>query len=680
MSSLPDFDPRLAGSYAPGSRNSIQVAGKSRPWRGLLSKGANTGGRKMVQLGDSWGQIKDIAGLHGSGSLFEDIGRSRWFIGAGQPGREGSDMTGITLSTILQVAIATAGVYDAAHTFDAGLPQSSAPDVAITSSPGAGYVGLVTGPVSFKIARLRLTTGGRSIASVMSAVLVPAAQSVRITFPLPSDGQTDWRVFSTQEGFGGIGLTYALRYGIDAAAVLDIPESVVAAGVVDGVARTLEFDFHTGDLIPELAYIDDYPPPAGTHAVRLENVMVVLGAIVDSSSAVSSTNTGTVGACSLPNFYESYKPNHRVYFAEQIIDNRARQTDSYAFIAHHNSITALQYIGLRDGPAVALTMILPDVGISKPHNWCQVGGLLYMRISNGGFVRMKPDGSIDYAWASDIYESVKDWDDSTVVSPHFDTMSVVISNGSQAYSFSLLTEQWSPTCYFADAGVAGTVLSAISSRGEMILSVTTGGSTTAYSWDTGAASMQISSITPWERAKSRSARVKEVFVDFETDSIAAPLMIAVFRNRRRPQFIRDAVLTNGSNVITSAASLFDANHSGDLFCAFGTGIGPGGVSYLRGKIVYGAANQITIVDPLTNAPINAAATASGVYAWLARDIEPFVFTQLREQHSAFLDRFTTIDAQSYALGFNLLTNATQGQISRAEVAGTLHGGRHAVTV
>lgn len=589
-------------------------------------------------------------------------------------------MTGITLSTILQVSIAVAGVYSAADTFDAGMPQPSTPDVAIIQNPGVGYVGITTGPVSFKIARLRLTTGGRSIASVMSAVLVPTGKSIRMTFPLPSSGQTHWRAFSTQEGFGGVGLTYALRYGIDAAAVLDIPESVVAAGVVDGVARSLEFDFHTGDLIPELAYIDDYPPPAGTHAVRLENVMVVLGAIVDSSSAVSSTNTGTVGACSLPNFYESYKPDHRVYFAEQIVDNRARPTDSYSYIAHRNSITALQYVGLRDGPAVAVTTILPDFGISKPHNWCQVGGLLYMRISNGGFVRMRPDGSIDYAWANDIYESVKDWDDSTVVSPHFDTMSVVISNGSQAYSFSLITEEWSPTCYFADAGVAGTALSAISSRGEMIISITNGGSTTAYSWDTGAASMQISSITPWERAKARSARVKEVLADFEVDNTTAPLMIAVFRNRRRPQFIRDAVLTNGSNLITSAAGLFDVNHTGDMFCAFGTGVGPAGTSYLRGKIVFSSANQITIVDPLTNAPVNAQADAIGIYAWLARDIEPYVFTQLREQHSAFLSKFTTNDAQSYALGFNLLTSATLGQISRAEALGTIHGGRHAVTV
>lgn len=617
MSSLPDFDPGLAGSFAPGSRNQLLIAGKARPWKGLLSKGANTGSRKLMQVGSTWGGLKDVGTVHGAGSFFEDIGRSRWMIGAGQPHIEGSDMTGITLSTILQVSIATAGAYSAATTFDAGLPQPSAPDCAIIDTPGVNYEGITNGPVSFKIARLRLTTGGRSIASVMSAVLVPASKSIRITFPLASSGQTHWRVFSTQEGFGGIGLTYALRYGIDAAAVLDIPESVVAAGTIDGVGRSLEFDFHTGDLVPELAYIDDYPPPAGTHAVRIENVMVVLGAVVDSTSAVTSTNTGTVGACSLPNFWESYKPDHRVYFAEQIVDNRARPTDSYAFVAHRNSITALQHVGLRDGPAVALTTILPDVGITQPHNWCQVGGLLYMRVANGSFVRMRPDGSIDYAWASDIYDLVKDWDESTVVAPHFDTMSVVISNGGQAYSFSLLNQQWSPTCHFIDAGISGTALSAVNSRGELIITITNAGSQTAYSWDTGATEMQIGSVTPWTRATiqqiPRSVRIREIHAAFEIDRVGDPLFVAIHRNLRQPATVHDAKTTSGSARIDSATANFDADHvtEGDMVLIFGADIGGAGVDYLLGRIgSFGSSSPSPSISSSASSSVSSSVSSS----------------------------------------------------------------------
>jgi len=595
MASLPELDPRLAGSFAPGSRNQLVLGlGKSRPWRGLQSKGVNTGGRKMVQVGNTWGSLRDIGPLHGAGSFFQDIGKSLWFIGGGQLNIEGVDLTGLSASTILQVAIAVNGVYDASTTFDAGLPQPDTPDVGIIESPGVGYTGIINGPVSFKIARFRASTGGRSVASITSAVLVPANKSIRITFPLPSEGQKHWHVFSTQEGFGGIGLHYRLRYGIDSAAVLDIPEEVVAAGVIDGIPRSLEFDYHTGDLIPELAYIDDYPPPAGTHAVRIENVMVVLGAVVDSTSAVTTTNTGTVGACSLSNFYESYKPDHRVYFPEQIVDHRARQTDSYAYVAHRNCITALQFVGPRDGPAVALTMILPDVGIEKQQNWCQVGGLLYMRIADGSFVRMKPDGSIDYAWAADIYDLVKDWDSNTVVSPHFDTMSVVISNGSQAYSFSLLNETWSPTCYFADAGVPGTALSAISSRGELIITIANAGVHTAYGWDIGATEMPISSVTPWVQSLSqglpRSARIREVHVAFETDVKNVPLFIGIHRNLRQPVYVHDARTTSGSDRIDSTSAGFDSDNvsDGDMVLVFGENVGGPGIDYLLGRVALNA--------------------------------------------------------------------------------------------
>jgi hypothetical protein len=77
------------------------------------------------------------------------------------------------------------------------------------------------------------------------------------------------------------------------------------------VPRSLEIDFVDGDLVPEVAYIDDYPPPAGTHAVRIENVMCVLGAYGDSTSPVTPSDAGTVGAISLPNFSKQHWPHWR---------------------------------------------------------------------------------------------------------------------------------------------------------------------------------------------------------------------------------------------------------------------------------------------------------------------------------------------------------------------------------
>jgi len=691
LNSLPLLDERSSDTLALGSRNLIYAGvGSLRPWKGMQSKGSNTGARKMVQLGKTWGGLKDTGGNQASGSLFADIGSSLWFIGLGDVSKEGTTLTGLSASTLLQVAIAVAGAYDAAHAYQAGLPQPSAVDAALTITIGTGFTGQVNGPVSFKIARLRTTTGARSIASLTSAVVVAAGNSIRLTFPTAATGQTHWRVFATQEGFGGVGLHYALPYvpgGVTSAGYLDIPESVVAAGTVDGIGRSLEFDFKTGDLVPELAYIDDYPPPAGTHAVRIENVMCVLGAVADSSSAVSSTNPGTVGAISLPNFYESYKPSNRVYFPEPVVDVRSRPTDSYCYVAHRNSITALQYVGLRDGPAVAIQMILPDVGISKPQNWCQVGGLLHARIGTGSFIRMRADGSIDYNWAAPIQNAIKDWDDTTVVGWHPDSMNVVISNGGEAWAFSLVNEKWSPFCLLADAGVSGTVLSAVNSQGELIITVTSGGSQTAYSWDKGATKMPVSLITPWTQFRpywprsawtsqevTRSVAIRELHVLFETDRTTDPAILAIHRNARQ-SFVRDAVTTAGSNSISSAT--MDLNSViGDYVCVFGSGVGGVGIDYLIGRIATAAGGAVTIVDSNGNA-VNAQANLTGLYVSIARQIFPYNIPRANVQHSEFLKEPFVFDCQSYAVGIHMITNATSGQVHSLEVLGNVRSGSSA---
>lgn len=686
--SLPLLDARLSDSLAAGSRNQLLLGlGDARPWRGLQTKGANTGSRQMFRVGKTWGGLKDIGLTQGSGSFFEDVGKSRWTIGAGQPNVEGIDMTGITASTTLKVSIAVAGAYSAGNTYAAGLPQPSTPDVGIVEVPGPGLTGTIDNPISIKIARLRLTTGARSVASRTSAVLSPANKTIRVTFPLPATGQTDWRVFSTQQGFGGVGLHYALPYLIGGVPTLDIPESVVAAGVVDGVARSLEFDFKDGDLVPEIAYIDDYAPPAGTHAVRLENVMVVLGCFGDSSSAVSADNPGTVGAVSLPNFYESYKPRYQVYFPEQVLSVMARPSDRYAYVLHRNCVTALQYVGLQDGPAVAVMMVWPDVGIAKPHNATQVQGLLYAFVAKSGPVRMLANGEPDYSFAAPVRRAMANWDtDNTIVSWHPDTMSVVWMNGREGYSWSLQNQKWSPACSFADAGVAGTALSCVNSQGQLIVTVNNGGAQTAYAWDAGAATMPITSMTPWTRhvldRVPHSVRVREMQIAFEADRVNAndPLIVSVARNQRQA-FFRDGAVTIGSNIISSPSSVFDSARvaDGDMVCVFGAGIGAGGKNYLLGRISAQGATTLTIVDPTSGAALNSAINATGLYVLLANQIVAYPIGRLGAQHTPFLTEFRVLDAQSYSVGVNMMTNCTEAQIENVLVVGNTHRGRWAKT-
>lgn len=775
------------GTHADGSRNQIYDGSGFTPWKGLTSLGANTGSRLMRQVGGSWGGLKDyvvgMTTIQGKGSFFEDVGRSRWFIGAGQTSYEGVDMTGITASTLLQVAIAINGVYDASHTFTAGLPQPSAPDIGIPTSIGLGYTGYINGPVSVQIARERLSTGARSRASTTSAVVSPANQTIMITFPLAATGQDNWRVFATQSGFGGVGLSYALAY----LGSLDIPESLIggtsqietatvvgtitgsgnakvivtavgmtgtpktisvavlitdtasivagkirtalaadvdvsafftvsgsganvvltalvggandatmninidndtctgltpaptstntqagAAGAsVDGISRTLEFDYKDGDLIPELAYIDDYVPPAGTHAVRLQNVMCVLGAYGDSTAAVSSTNPGTVGAISLPNYYESYKPRHLVYFPEQIIDAMARPTDEYAYVGHADCITAMQYVGVRDGPAVSVTMVWPDVGIKHPCNWAQVHGLLYVMSATGGPVRMRSDGSVDYDFALPVKKFMAGWtQDDTAVGWQPNSLSVVYFNKTLGIglSFSLRGEGWSDPCYFEDVSVSGGVLSCTNTIGRLIVTVDNGSTHVAHAWNEGATSMPVTTFTNWKRT-TRSATINELDIGFETDSVTNPLFVYICRNARK-KYVRDASITNTSNTIGSATAKFDTNRTGDMAMIFGAGIG-GAANYLIGRMTYVSATSFTLSDPITGTPLNAQATRTNCYMVMACQIFTYGLTVTGEQETGPLTEPMVDEAISHCVGFSLITNATAGQIFAASALGTV---------
>jgi len=659
------FNPLAGGKgLADGSRNLLRLPGGFQVWKGLSSFGANTGSRLMRNVGGTWGGLKDIGSLQAKGSLFQDIGRSLWFIGAGQVSIEGADLVGITASTSLKVSLSVNGAYSAATTYVAGLPQPSAPDIGIPASIGTGLTGNIKGPVSTKIARLRLSTGARSVSSPTSAVADPQNQTVRVTFPLPSTGQDYWAVFFTQSGFGGVGLHYRAPFN----GALDIPESLVAASSVDGIPRSLEFDFKDGDLIPEVAYIDDYVPPAGTHAVRLENVMVVLGAYADSTSPVSSTNPGTVGAVSLPNYYESYKPRHLVYFPEQIVDVMARPTDQFAYVGHRDCITALQYVGVQDGPAVAVTMVSPDIGIAKPHNWCQVHGLLYVFPAQGGPVRMRRDGSWDYTFAADVRALMKDWSvEETIVGWHPDTLSVVYMNNGQGLSFSLQTEEWSAICNFTDGGVSGTALSCTSTAGQLVVSIIDpNGTHIAYAWHEGATSMPISVFTQWQKSL-RPITVMELSAGFEADR-SSPLLYSVHRNLKI-KYVVDGRVTGGHHTLESIDAKWAASITGDMVLIFGAGIGVG-VDYLIARVTYGSPTVVMLSDPITGATLNTLTTAQDCFVVIATQIGSYVVSQTGYQHTPPLQDVFVDECQSFAIGLHQLTMAVSAGFSHVNVQGT----------
>lgn len=451
--------------------------------------------------------------------------------------------------------------------------------------------------------------------------------------------------------------------------------------MVDGISRSLEFDFKDGDLIPEVAWIDDYAPPAGTHAVRLQNVMSVLGAYGDSVSPVSSTSPGTAGAVSLPNFYESYKPRHLIYFPEAIVDVMARPTDEYAYVGHRDCITAMQYVGVRDGPAISVTMVWPDVGIKFPHNWCQVHGLLYVMSATNGLVRMRPDGSVDYDFADPVRAYMAGWtQDNTSVGHHPNTLSLVVFNKDtgEALSYSLQRGKWSPPAYFSDAGVVGGALSCVNTVGRLMITVDDGVTHRAYAWHEGAASMPIGSFTNWQESL-RPVSIMELDVGFETDSVINPLIVSVHRNMRRT-YVRDAITGNGSNLVQSATAALKPSHTGDMVCIFGANVGGAGVNFLIGRITFFSSIIFLLSHPVTGAILLAQAAGSGLYMIIATQIFTYSFTETGKQHTPPLTDVFVDEALSHSIGLSLITNATAGQILSVNALGTGQGMPTALTV
>lgn len=471
-------------------------------------------------------------------------------------GTTGGAIDGVAASTVLQVLSNQTATYFYEYQDQAGLAIPDTPTVTVPDNPGASYTGLVNGAVNFKIAGIRdrqnvgtnLTSPDAPVKSVSSgatAVVVPNNKTVQITFPTAKTGQTHWAVFSTQEGFGGTGDFYRLGYrtSSDASAtwIYGIPETTVAGAA----SRTLEFDYRTGDLLPETAWLEDYSPPAGTHCVRLENIMVVLGCA-----------NGTVGAVSLPNFFESYNPFHLLYFPETITAVLHRQVDNYAFVACRNSIHAIQYVGYRGGdlPSATVTTLNPEIGIANQSNWALGGGNIACFIEGAGIAMMGGDGQMDFTFGADVAKFTRDWTAaSTVVSFNPKTRSFVFGNGDTSVSYCLQSGTWSAPFYTSDAGVTGTWASGINAQGELVATLSNGGVQTAYSFDDATSTTRIPtvSITQWNGGDSpaRGKNLYEMQVNIQGSTNVEPVIGGIHNNLVTP-YIRACSVSSSSATLT----------------------------------------------------------------------------------------------------------------------------------
>jgi hypothetical protein len=198
--------------FAPGSRNLLPNGRKeARPFRGLTSAGASSGGRQMVQLKDSWGSLDDDGGTPGRGSLFSTVADMLAYIGQGQVKVQGTAIAGALASNLLRFLLKWNGSYTDAKSgpYAAGMPEPSAPQVGIVDGDLYGAPNL-SGTVSIKSARLNSVTGDRSRASETSDVLIVSGNSVWAKVDAAISGQTHHIFFGTKTLLGGIGLHYRI--------------------------------------------------------------------------------------------------------------------------------------------------------------------------------------------------------------------------------------------------------------------------------------------------------------------------------------------------------------------------------------------------------------------------------------------------------------------------------------
>ncbi len=581
-----------------------------------------------------------------------------------------------TLSPVMEVLSGLNASYFYTYDDQAGLQQSSAPTVTVPTTPAAAYTGLINGAVNFKIAAIRdrenvgsnLTTPNAPVkgrASAATAVVVPNNKTVQITFPTALTGQTHWAVFSTKEGFGGTGAFYRLGYrttSLPGAVGTDewiwgIPEStVVSAG------RVLEFDYRTGDLLPELAWVEDYPPQAGTHCIRLENVMIIFG-----------VQDGTVAQVSLPNFFESYNPFHLLYFPEAVTTVLHRPVDNYAFVACRNSIHAVQYVGYRGGelPSATVTTITPEIGVAYDKNWALGGGNICIFVEGAGLVMMSADGTIDFEFGREVTVFTRSWTAvDTIIGFDPSSRSFVCSNNGVSVCYCLQTGTWSTPMYLTDAGISSTTTweSAINSQGKMVCTLQSGSTQTAYIFDdnTSTTRMPTCAVSQWQTAPlGRSINIYEMAVALTQGNNVEPMVIGAHTNFFKT-YLRDCSTSNATNVLTGTG--FTALYTGMQACLFGTDIGGVGVHYLIVKLAYSSATQLLMTDRSTGTNVIPNATLSNVFVLVGKDF--FTATPYANVSQFDLNFRPAIqNARAWAVSVFLSTDASTGFVLGESVFG-----------
>jgi hypothetical protein len=398
---------RGAGTYlAKGSRNWL-ITGINRiiGYRGPVLQAGIQGGRHMMQAAESYGSL-GTADRPGVGSIWRVL-TALFFIGAGKVRYKGLD-TGATATSTLSLRLLENGAYNGT-TYQAGLAQPSAPTI-FTRAAGGGFTGteLIAGTRALVLFRIRSTTGAVSVASLPSNVVITqAGDTVVLTAPLAdSNGQDRWGVGAPLAGRGEIGPFFIL---------MEIPESDFAAGVVDGISRSVELEWSDAALTgADLVPIDDFPPPPAQFGGTLNDTGFLDGCYGDTAAGQAPAALGSTIVLSLPGKFESWPPDSLVFTPQPPTALSSRGADGYAYRAGLSTLGALTYTG--GNPPISYQLRWPNAGCVAPHNMVIAGdGRLYIFTTQYGLARIGEGDEPDTEWALPFSEDVIGWNPAEVV-------------------------------------------------------------------------------------------------------------------------------------------------------------------------------------------------------------------------------------------------------------------------
>lgn len=202
--------------FARGSMNLIPLGTDGyRPFLNCAANGA--GSRLMFQVKDGYGGLDDVlnpeTGLvqKASGSLISAIADTLFYIGFGQVSVDGTNIVGAIATNLLRILLKWNNSYTDAESgpYVVGLTEPSAPEVGAFDTT-IGGTPTQKGIYSFRSARLRESTGGKSRASAVSKVLTLNGKAAYAVAPLAATAQTRHIYFVTEAGLGGTGLHFRI--------------------------------------------------------------------------------------------------------------------------------------------------------------------------------------------------------------------------------------------------------------------------------------------------------------------------------------------------------------------------------------------------------------------------------------------------------------------------------------